>query len=177
MPGFYQLREEKAMANKPRYRINYDDIPVINIKPEDPGNVASFVVRMVYGTDTSIMFADRGPGYHTKPHYHDAEQVNFVFSGEIWFFVEQYGYRCKKGDIMRIPRNKLHWAWNRSPEHCTLIESHTPPLIAVEGLKDKAVPLLAVDEDPAAIKSVTNIRDPYDQAEVDSIEAHAIAEE
>ena len=66
------------MADKPRYRINYDDIPVINITPEDPGNVASFVVRMVYGTDTSIMFADRGTGYHTKPHYHDAEQVNFV---------------------------------------------------------------------------------------------------
>ncbi len=108
--------EERMMPDKPRYRIHYDDIPVINITPEDPGNVASFVVRMVYGTDTSIMFADRGPGYHTKPHYHDAEQVNIVSSGEMWFFVEQHGYRCRKGDIMRIPRNKIHWAWNRSPE-------------------------------------------------------------
>jgi mannose-6-phosphate isomerase-like protein (cupin superfamily) len=165
------------MPDKPRYRINYDDIPVINITPEDPGNVASFVVRMVYGTDTSIMFADRGPGYHTKPHYHDAEQVNIVSSGEMWFFVDQYGYRCRKGDIMRIPRNKIHWAWNRSPAPCILIESHTPPLTAVEGLQDKAVPLLGPDEDRRAIKSVDNIRDPYDQAEVDAIEARAIREE
>ena len=78
---------------------------------------------------------------------------------------------------MRIPRNKIHWAWNRSPEHCILIESHTPPLTAVEGLKDKAISLLGPDEDRTAIKSVNNIRDPYDQTEVDSIEARAIAEE
>ena len=164
------------MTEKPGYRISYDDIPEINVKPEDPENVASFVVRMVHGTETSLMFADRGPGYHTKPHYHDSEQINFVLSGEIWFFVDGYGYFCAKGDIMRIPRNKIHWAWNRSGESCTLFESHSPPLIPGDNVKDKVVPLLASDEDPATINAVTNIRDPYDQAEVDAIEARAIAE-
>ena len=165
------------MAKKPNYRVNYDDIPELNVKPMDTGNDAPFVVRLVHGTETSIMFADRGPGYHTKPHYHDAEQINYVVSGEMWFFVDGFGYHCTKGDIMRIPRNKIHWAWNRADEHCVLIESHTPPLIGDEDLKGKAVPLLAPDEDLEAVNAVENLRDPYDQAEVDAIEARAIAEE
>jgi quercetin dioxygenase-like cupin family protein len=59
------------------------------------------------------MMADRGAGYHTKPHVHDCEQWNYIISGEIWFFVEEHGYRCRKGDVMRIPRNRPHWAYNR----------------------------------------------------------------
>jgi len=171
------MKEDGAMTKKPRYRINYDDIPEIHITPKDPGNNAPFVVRMVHGSDTSIMFADRGPGYHTKPHFHDAEQMNYVVSGEIWFFVDGYGYRATKGDIMRIPRNKIHWAWNRGNEHCVLFESHTPPLIGDDNLGDKVVALLGPDDDRVAIQGIQNIRDPYDQAEVDAIEARAIAEE
>jgi gentisate 1,2-dioxygenase len=53
------------------------------------------------------------PGYHSGPHYHDSEQINDVIEGEFWFYVEDQGYRCVKGDAMRTPRNKVHWAWNR----------------------------------------------------------------
>ncbi|MFC1534462.1 cupin domain-containing protein [Thermodesulfobacteriota bacterium] len=165
------------MTERPNYRVNFNDIPEIRITPEDPENKASFVVRMVHGSDTSLMFAERGPGYHTKPHYHDSEQINYVMSGDIWFFIDVHGYHCVKGDIMRIPRNKIHWAWNRANEDCVLIESHTPPLIGVEGIKDKVMPLLAENEERASIEAIDNIRDPYDQDEVDEIEARAIEEE
>lgn len=165
------------MESKPNYRIHKDDIPEIRITPEDPENTASFVVRMIHGTETSLMFADRGSGYHTKPHYHASEQFNYVLSGEMWFFVEKHGYRCKEGDIMRIPKNKIHWAWNRTEKNVILLETHSPPLIGIEGLKDKVVSLLGMDEDPKTIQRVDNIRDPYNQKEVDEIEARAIAEE
>jgi quercetin dioxygenase-like cupin family protein len=45
------------------------------------------------------MVATRPPGYHTKPHMHVSEQINHVLEGEIWFFVEDKGYLCKKGDF------------------------------------------------------------------------------
>src|SRR5215831_5305752 len=76
----------------------------------------SMVVRKGYGNECSLMIATRAPGYHTKPHQHESEQINYVMDGEIWFFVEDKGFHCKKGDFQRIPANTIHWAWNRSDQ-------------------------------------------------------------
>jgi quercetin dioxygenase-like cupin family protein len=68
----------------------------------------------------------RVPGYHTLPHRHDNEQINYIADGDFWFFVEDKAYHCKTGDFQRVPRNVVHWAWNRSDRTANVIEIHTP---------------------------------------------------
>ena len=164
---------------KPSYRMRKDDLPVRRAKPSSAArDDVVLSTQRIYGNETSIMFAERGPGYHTRPHRHDAEQINVIMSGEIWFFVEGRGWRCKAGDIMRIPRNRLHWAYNRGTEKCVIIESHCPPLIGNdEEARKTAVPLLGPDEDVAAVKYVVNQVVPMDPAEVAAIEERAWKEE
>ncbi len=89
----------------------------------------SMVVTKVYGNECSLMIAVRKSGYHTKPHVHESEQINYIMDGEIWFFVEEEGFHCKKGDFQRIPANKIHWAWNRSDRDAVVAEAHAPALI------------------------------------------------
>ena len=36
------------------------------------------VVKKGYGNECSLMIATRRPGYHTKPHQHESEQINYV---------------------------------------------------------------------------------------------------
>ncbi len=78
------------------------------------------------GNECSLSAVTRAPGYHTVPHVHDSEQINYIADGEIWFFVEDKAYRCRKGDFQRVPRNLVHWAWNRSDSMATVVETHAP---------------------------------------------------
>jgi quercetin dioxygenase-like cupin family protein len=103
--------------------------------------------RQAYGNESSLMVAVRPPGYHTRPHAHVSEQINHVLDGEIWFFVEEQGYRCKKGDFQRIPANRVHWAWNRSNANATVVESHSPPLVGGE-IREGAAALFDENETP-----------------------------
>ena len=80
-----------------------------------------------------------------------------MLEGEFWFYVEDQGYRCVKGDVMRIPRNKVHWAWNRGDVPCVLIEAHSPPLTGDQKLRDVAIPLTGPDEDTSNIPRAKNI--------------------
>ena len=89
----------------------------------------SMVSQKAYGNECSLMIASRAPGYHTTPHVHVSEQINYVQEGEIWFFVEDKGFHCEQGDFQRIPSNKTHWAWNRSDQNATVAEAHAPALI------------------------------------------------
>src|ERR1700756_3006069 len=166
--------EETAMSDKPNYRVNRRNVKMT--KRVAMAGVGPSVLRAqkVHGTDTSLMFAERASGYHTSPHMHDCEQMNYIVSGEIYFFVDGRGYRCKAGDVMRIPRNKVHWAWNRGNETAVVFESHAPPLRDRGG---DAAALLGPDDDAAKIQQTPNILVKMDQAEIDRIEARAIAEE
>ena len=162
------------MSEKPNYRINRRDVKMT--ERVAMAAVGNSVIRAqkVHGTDTSLMFAERASGYHTRPHMHDCEQMNYIVSGEMYFFVDGRGYRCRQGDVMRIPRNKVHWAWNRGKDTAVIFESHSPPLRDRGG---DAYPLLGPDDDPATVQHMHNILVKVDQAEVDAIEARAIAEE
>lgn len=84
--------------------------------------------KMVSGTECSIMVARRDGGYHSKPHYHESEQLNYVMAGELWVFVETDGFLCRAGDFFRIPANAVHWGWNRSEEPVTTFQVHAPAL-------------------------------------------------
>lgn len=165
------------MPDKPRYRVNLADVPKRRARPTTTPDGEFKVVQRVYGTETSLLFADRDPGYHTNPHRHDCEQMNYIVSGEIWFFVEDKAYRCHAGDILRIPRNSLHWAWVRGRESCSVIETHSPPLPGHGEARNTAVSLLAPDETLSDDHVARNARVHMDPEEVRRIEDRAIAEE
>jgi mannose-6-phosphate isomerase-like protein (cupin superfamily) len=106
---------------------------------------ASFRTKAVYGNASSLMIATRPPGYHSEPHTHDCEQLNWLQSGELWVFVDDRAFYMAAGDFLRIPAGELHWSWNKGAGPCTLVEVHTPgmqhdPLISTYavGLHDDA---------------------------------------
>jgi quercetin dioxygenase-like cupin family protein len=86
------------------------------------------LTKRVFGNDGSLMVASRPGGYHSFPHRHDSEQLNYCMDGEIWIFVENKAHLLKKGDFSRVPSGKVHWAWNRSDQEVTLVESHVPAM-------------------------------------------------
>jgi quercetin dioxygenase-like cupin family protein len=119
-----------------------------------------------YGNECSLMIAMRAPGYHTRPHVHESEQINYVLDGEIWFFVEGQGFHCKKGDFHRVPANKVHWAWNHSNQEATVAEAHAPGLIG-ERAGQGAVALFDEGEKPAIRGPGANRYVPYDSTAVE----------
>src|SRR5678816_4071480 len=108
--------------------VKSSDIPEAKRVQTGEAGTGSMIVRKGYGNECSLMIATRAPGYHTKPHQHESEQINYVMDGEIWFFVEEKGFHCKKGDFQRIPANTIHWAWNRSDQEATVAEAHAQEL-------------------------------------------------
>ena len=112
------------------------------------------------------MIASRAPGYHTTPHVHVSEQINYVQEGEIWFFVEDQGFHCKKGDFQRIPANKIHWAWNRSDKDTVVVEAHAPGLVG-EKAGNGAVSLFDAGEAPQLRNPGVNQFVTYDSAAVE----------
>lgn len=174
-----QPAAKKPVEPKPNYRTCKDALPVRRARPSSAANESVILAsQRVYGNETSVMFAERGPGYHTRPHAHAAEQMNYILSGEIWFYVEGRGYRCKPGDIMRIPKDAVHWAYNRGTEQAVIIETHCPPLIGNDAdARTTAVPLLGPNEDKDKVPYVVNRVIPMDPAQVATIEQRAFDEE
>ena len=138
------------MSNLPRsLRINIDDLPncdvldSVNLRGVDKSTIWT---KHCYGNELSIRVAGREGGYHSSPHTHASEQMNYCAEGEVWIFVEDKGTRLNKGDMMRVPRDAVHWAWNRSSKPCVLWESHTPGNIGAQRVRDTAGPLFTPDE-------------------------------
>ena len=80
------------------------DVPERKVVRTGAEGEGAMVVRRGYGNECSLMYATRAPGYHTTPHAHEAEQINYVLAGEIWFFVEERGFLCKAGDFTASQR-------------------------------------------------------------------------
>ncbi|MFQ5851797.1 MAG: cupin domain-containing protein [Candidatus Binatia bacterium] len=141
--------------------VKAQDVPERKRVQSGPTGEGSMVVRKAHGNECSLMIAVRAPGYHTKPHAHESEQLNYILDGEIWFFVEDKGFHCKEGDFQRIPANKVHWAWNRSNSNATVAEAHAPGLIGGSAA-DGAVPLFDEGETPQIKGPGENKFVPYD---------------
>jgi quercetin dioxygenase-like cupin family protein len=152
-----------STADSP-YRVNLRDVPQMHVTPPSQDAPSTIDVRMVYGTDTGMMIARRQRGYHSRPHKHDSEQFNYVLDGEIWFFIGEHGFRCVKGDIVRVPREIVHWTWVRSDLGCTMIETHTPSLTGDPSLAVRAMPLGTPGENINPTKGVNNIWVDYPQS-------------
>jgi quercetin dioxygenase-like cupin family protein len=156
---------EKHMTQpvKSPYRIAAAEVPTFGVAPPSQEAPSTIRVRMVYGTDTGMMIARRDKGYHSRPHTHDSEQWNYIMDGEIWFFINEEGFRCRQGDIVRIPRNAVHWTWVRCVEGCQMLETHTPSLTGDPDLSGGALALVGPGETPD-LNGVTNIFIDFPQA-------------
>jgi quercetin dioxygenase-like cupin family protein len=147
--------------------VKSEEIPLRKRVQSGETGSGSMVVKKAYGNECSLMIAVRAPGYHTTPHVHESEQLNYIMDGEIWFFVEDRAFQCKAGDFQRIPANKIHWAWNRSDKDALVAEAHAPGLIggrAGEG----AVPLFDQEEKPQVKGPGENKFIPYDAQKVEA---------
>jgi quercetin dioxygenase-like cupin family protein len=142
--------------------VKSSEIPEYTRDQTGEAGTGRMVVRKGYGNECSLMIATRKPGYHTKPHQHESEQINYVLDGEIWFFVEDKGFLCKKGDFHRIPANTVHWAFNRSDKDCTVAEAHAPGLIGGRA-GENAAALFDDGETPQVRGPGVNQFVPYDQ--------------
>lgn len=132
------------------------DIPETNLVPAKYLSGGSIGAQIAYGRESSIMVATRQPQYHSKPHAHDSEQLNYVLEGELYVFVGEDGFLARKGDVFRIPRNVVHWSWVQGKTPCVLLETHTPPLIGDPGVTDTAHALIGEDESREGIGAVAS---------------------
>lgn len=114
---------------------------------------AAFTTKAVFGNASSLMIATRPAGYHSQPHRHNCEQVNWLQSGELWVLITDRAVHLRPGDFLRIPANALHWSWNRFEDPCTLIEVHTPGLQHDPLIKSFAVGLFDPGEAPEHLGS------------------------
>lgn len=129
--------------------------------------------KMVSGVECSVMLATRESGYHSRPHHHESEQINYVVDGEIWVFVETDGFLCRAGDFFRIPANAVHWGWNRGSEPVTTFQVHAPPL---DPSRPAVAVLAAEGEEVVARGDSRNIPiDPEDADRYAAAEAAVIA--
>ncbi|NVO15729.1 MAG: cupin domain-containing protein [Rhodoplanes sp.] len=133
--------------------VRLSDIPETVLVPAKYLSGGSIGAQIAYGSDMSLLVATRQPGYHSRPHTHDAEQLNYVLQGELYVFVGDDGFLARKGDVFRVPRNAVHWSLVKGTGPCVLLETHAPPLVGDPGVVDTAVALV---EDGAAL-SVTAI--------------------
>ena len=129
----------------------------------------SFETTFVSGKHVNLMVAHRPPGYHSRPHAHDAEQLNYVQDGEVWFFVADRGYHLKQGDFFRVPRGAVHWMWNRTARPLVLIEAHAPSMLDDPLFASFAVRLFDAEEDPRLPEGAVNrmVQD-YDPAPIEA---------
>jgi quercetin dioxygenase-like cupin family protein len=148
-------------------QVKRENVPEKKVVLKTGEGEGSMIIRQAYGNESSLLVALRPPGYHTRPHMHASEQINHVLDGEIWFFVEDKGYHCMKGDFHRIPANRVHWAWNRSDAVTTVVESHSPPLVGGD-LRDGAAGLFEENESPQLRAEGENKFVAYDSAKVES---------
>jgi quercetin dioxygenase-like cupin family protein len=59
------------------------------------------------------------------PHSHPHEQITFVASGELYFYVGDNQFFIKQGDMIRIPSGVPHTVRTVTP-HVRLIDSFSP---------------------------------------------------
>jgi quercetin dioxygenase-like cupin family protein len=156
--GIFKIQGELIMP----LHVKSSDVKEYQRDQSGEAGTGRMVVRKGHGDECSLMIATRKPGYHTKPHEHESEQINYVLDGEIWFFVKDQGFLCKKGDFHRIPANTVHWAYNRSDNDCTVAEAHAPALLGVQA-GSSAVALYDEGETPNVRGPGVNKFVPYDQ--------------
>lgn len=140
------------------------DVPHADVPMKVYGG--SLETQQAFGVKSSLMYATRTADYHSVPHYHDCEQLNYCVSGRMWIFIEDHAQEMHPGDYLRVPPNAVHWAWNRGDEDAVLLEVHTPGLDLLD--RDHVAHLVATDDEIEQIERVPNVFLPdYDCSDVE----------
>jgi len=152
-----------------------DDMPVMHLVIEaahGADGVGEVTTKVVHGNRMNLMATERlSTGYHSKPHVHIAEQINFLVSGASDFYVRDKCFRMHAGDFVRIPSDAFHWS--QSTGEALIVEVHSPgfhrdPLV-------NAVPLYAANETPAPEGHARNLYLDLDTYDFDLSVAEAAA--
>ena len=128
--------------------------PHAELVPKDRLKAGRVTAQLAYGKDCSFILATRDAGYHSIPHVHDAEQLNYCLKGSCWVFVEDKGYFVEEGDVFRIPSGAVHWAWVTGDSELTVLEVHAPPLTGDPGVIEARVSLCASEEEDRAVRHI-----------------------
>lgn len=151
--------------------INRSDTAVHTVEHETDHGLAEGhrVEQKVYGREMNLVYARRSADYHTDPHVHVAEQLNYCVEGRVWIFVEDEAYLMVEGDFTRIPPHAIHWA--RGETENVLLTAHGPPLVADD---PDAEGLFLPDEDASPREKAANEfidEYPYDLTEEEMMAA------
>ena len=94
-----------------------------------PQVIAQRRTRYLAHTDNLMMavidFNDGPTSEPDPPHSHPHEQVSYVASGEINFFLDNEPVRLGPGDMFTVPANAPH-AVQLLSEHVRLVDTFTP---------------------------------------------------
>jgi quercetin dioxygenase-like cupin family protein len=145
-----------------------EDWPHIELVPKSMLKAGNVTAQVAHGKDCSIILATRSPGYHSKPHRHNAEQINYVLSGKAWLFVEDQGFYGGEGSVSRIPAGAIHWSWVLGDEPITVIEIHTPPLTGDAPVYAGKISMCLTPEEEAMVKHIpSEWPDDFDPSEIE----------
>jgi quercetin dioxygenase-like cupin family protein len=89
------------------------------------GNRGETKTTRVGGETMAILLGER-IGFKMRPHFHAAEQISYVVSGEVWTFVDDRVFYSQPGDFIRVPGNVVHWASVEPTSTAFTWEVHTP---------------------------------------------------
>lgn len=125
------------------------DVAMISVTPH--GSVP-LRTKIVHGKGGSIMVASRPGAYHSRPHIHNAEQINVVTKGDNWGYClgpkgKHWSRRTTKGDIFRFPSMVPHWAWGKESGGSELVEFHVPGLHGEPKFTSGLTPLISSKEE------------------------------
>jgi quercetin dioxygenase-like cupin family protein len=78
------------------------------------------------GVESMALLVGERVGFKMRPHFHAAEQITYVVSGEVWTFVDDRVLFSGPGDFVRVPGNVVHWASVEPGSSAFTWEVHTP---------------------------------------------------
>ena len=67
--------------------------------------------------------------YKSRPHYHNAYEINYYLDGNIDFFVRDQGYPVKKGDVLFINTYEIHNPINESSSYEKILLTYRPSFL------------------------------------------------
>lgn len=74
------------------------------------------------------------PGsFHVKHAHSDCEEIMYIMSGKIVGGVGEVEYLQKAGDVIFVPRNTAHWAYNPFDEPLVMLFVYTRPSLKKAG--------------------------------------------
>jgi quercetin dioxygenase-like cupin family protein len=73
--------------------------------------------KVILGDETTLQLIRFHPGHDINPHTHDHEQVAYIFSGTLDYYVadekgEMVAHRMVAGSMLAIPAGARHYAQN-----------------------------------------------------------------